>query len=348
MTRTLRIATRKSPLALAQTRMVGELVRAHAPGLVIEEVHVVTEGDRVLDKPLAKVGGKGLFVSEVEAALADGRADIAVHSMKDVPEALLPGMVIACIPAREDPRDGLVTRDGSGLMDLGAGAKVGTSSLRRAIQLRRERNDVAFHVLRGNVGTRLSRVRDGSLDAAVLALAGMRRLGLTALGLAVTDEPLSGRVTKPGTDARLTVAPLSVEVSVPAVGQGALAIEAREADARIAALLAPLEDPTTRVCVEAERAFLQTLHGSCSTPLAAHARLEGGMLRMDVLVGSLDGDHVLAAGTAETFALGAGAAGRARVIGTQLAERLLEGGAAEIIDAARREADPYRWLYVRG
>jgi hydroxymethylbilane synthase len=347
MTQTLRIATRKSPLALAQTRMVGELVRAHAPDLVIEEVHVVTEGDRVLDKPLAKVGGKGLFVSEVEAALADGRADIAVHSMKDVPEALLPGMVIACVPQREDPRDGLVTRDGSGLMDLSAGAKIGTSSLRRAIQLRRERNDVAFHVLRGNVGTRLSRVRDGALDAAVLALAGMRRLGLVELGLELVDGPLSGRVTKPDVDTRLTVTPLSVETSVPAVGQGALAIEAREGDARVAALLAPLEHHVTRVCVEAERAFLQTLHGSCSTPLAAHARLEDGMLRMDGMVGSLDGDHVLAAGTAETFALDASAEGRARVLGTQLAERLLESGAGEIIEAARKEADPYRWLYAR-
>ncbi|MBX7197294.1 MAG: hydroxymethylbilane synthase [Sandaracinaceae bacterium] len=348
MTQPLRIATRKSPLALAQTRMVGELIRAHAPGLEIEEVHVVTEGDRVLDKPLAKVGGKGLFVSEVEAALADGRADIAVHSMKDVPEALLPGMTLACVPEREDPRDGLVTRDGSALMDLVAGAKIGTSSLRRAIQLRRERNDVAFHVLRGNVGTRLSRVRDEALDAAVLALAGMRRLGLGALGLKLVDGPIDSRTTKPAGDARLTVTPLSVEVSIPAVGQGALAIEAREGDARVAALLAPLEHRRTRIAVEAERAFLQTLHGSCSTPLAAHARIDEGMLRMDGMVGSLDGDTVLAAGTAETFELdSAGAEGRARVIGTQLAERLLANGAGAIIDAARSESDPYRWLYAR-
>lgn len=345
----VRIATRKSPLALAQTRMVGARIREHAPDVVIEEVHVVTEGDRVLDKPLAKVGGKGLFVSEVEAALADGRADLAVHSMKDVPESLLPGMAIVCIPEREDPRDGLVTRDGSGLMDLSAGAKIGTSSLRRAIQLRRERNDVAFHVLRGNVGTRLSRVSDGTLDAAVLALAGMRRLGLDALGLSLALDPINLRTTRPAGDSHpLTVTPLSVETSIPAVGQGALAIEARADDARIAALLAPLEHRLTRIAVEAERAFLVTLHGSCSTPLAAHARWIEGRLRMDGMVGTLDAEHVLVSGTAETFELEApNPEGRARVIGQQLAERLLANGAGAFIEAAKAEADPYRLLYSR-
>jgi hydroxymethylbilane synthase len=328
--------------------MIGVYIREHAPDVVIEEVHVVTEGDRVLDKPLAKVGGKGLFVSEVEAALADGRADLAVHSMKDVPESLLPGMAIVCIPLREDPRDGLVTRDGSALMDLAAASKIGTSSLRRAIQLRRERNDVAFHVLRGNVGTRLSRVSDGTLDAAVLALAGMKRLGLDALGLSLALEPISGRTTKPSGDSRLTVTPLSVESSIPAVGQGALAIEARHDDARIRGLLAPLEDRLTRIAVEAERAFLVALHGSCSTPIAAHARWIEGRLRMDAMVGSLDAETVLVSGTAETFELEApNAEARARVIGQQLAEKLIANGATEIVEAARAEADPYRLLYSR-
>lgn len=337
----IRIATRKSPLALAQTRTVAARIREHAPHVTVEEVHIVTEGDRVLDKPLAKVGGKGLFVSEVEAALADGRADLAVHSMKDVPEALLPGMTIACVPVREDPRDGLVTRSGEGLMDLAPGAKIGTSSLRRAIQLRRARNDVAFAVLRGNVGTRLKRVADGQLDAAVLALAGMRRLGLAELGLHLAEES-----TAPAAGA-LTVSPLPIELSIPAVGQGALAIETREDDAAVRALLAPLEHATTRIAVEAERAFLQTLHGSCSTPLAAHARLEEGMLRMDAMVGSLDGDTVLVTGTAEALDARADATAQARVIGTQLAERLLADGAQSIIDAARAAADPYAWLYTR-
>lgn len=345
---TLRIATRKSPLALAQTRMVAAQLRALVGDLDVQEVHVVTEGDRVLDKPLAKVGGKGLFVSEVEAALAEGRADLAVHSMKDVPESLLPGMTIACVPPREDPRDGLVTSDGSALMDLLAGAKIGTSSLRRAIQLRQQRNDVAFHVLRGNVGTRLSRVSDGTLDAAVLALAGLRRLGLSALGLSLADGPLGARATTPSKLRQpLTVTPLSIEVSVPAVGQGALALETREDDTATRTLLEGLEHRPTRIAIEAERAFLQALHGSCSTPLAAHARLEEGRLRMDALVGSLDGEQVLAAGTGETFELDQGAEGRARVLGTQLAERLISHGAQAIIDAARAEADPYRWLYSR-
>ena len=347
--RTLRIATRKSPLALAQTRWVAAQIRERSPDVIVEEVHVVTEGDRVLDKPLAKVGGKGLFVSEVEAALADGRADLAVHSMKDVPESLLPGMTLACVPPREDPRDGLVTKDGSGLMDLFAGSRIGTSSLRRAIQVRRQRNDVAFKVLRGNVGTRLSRVSEGALDAAVLAMAGLKRLGLDALGLSLALEPIEGRITKPTSDPHpLTVTPLSVEVSIPAVGQGALAIETREEDAATRALLAHLEHGETRVAVEAERAFLQTLHGSCSTPLAAHARIEEGMFRMDAMVGSLDGDTVLLTGTAETFEITArGAEGKARVIGQQIAERLLADGAAEIVTQSKAAADPYLWLYSR-
>ncbi len=344
----LRIATRKSPLALAQTRWVSERILEHAPHVTIEQVHIVTEGDRVLDKPLAKVGGKGLFVSEVEAALADGRADLAVHSMKDVPEALLPGMTIACVPPREDPRDGLVTRDGSALMDLGAGAKIGTSSLRRAIQLRQQRNDLAFAVLRGNVGTRLKRVSEGALDAAVLALAGMKRLGLDGLGVGLPSAPLSVRTTKPSHDPRpLTVTPLPIEISIPAVGQGALAIETREDAEAVQQLLAPLAHLATRIAVEAERAFLQTLHGSCSTPLAAHARFEEGMFRMDAMVGSLDGETVLVTGTAEVLEPREGAEAQARVIGRQLAERLLDSGAGEIIEAARAASDPYAWLYAK-
>lgn len=325
----LRIATRRSPLALAQTRWVGEQVRVHAPSIAIEEVQLVTQGDRVLDVPLAKVGGKGLFVTEVEAALTDGRADVAVHSMKDVPEALADGMEMVCVPLREDPHDVLVTRDGAGIFDLPAGARVGTSSLRRAVQLRAARNDLAFQVLRGNVGTRLRKLDEGEHDAIVLAAAGLRRLGLAGDRALVT---------------------LGIDVSIPAVGQGALGIEGRSGDPRIASLLAPLEHAPTRIAVEAERAFLGQLHGSCTTPLAAHARIEEGSLLIDGMVGAIDGSRVVRASlqawigepraTAETIVA-------ARQLGRDLADRLLAEGAREIVDDARAAADPYAALYTR-
>lgn len=322
----LRIATRKSPLALAQTRHVAELCRAQRPGLVVEEVHLVTEGDRVLDRPLAKVGGKGLFVSEVEAALADGRADLAVHSMKDVPESLLEGMAIVCVPEREDPRDVLVTKTGEGLFDLRAGARVGTSSLRRAVQLRRLRNDIVLGVVRGNVGTRLRKLDEGEHDAIVLAYAGLRRLGL--------DE-----------ERKLSVLP--IEQSLPAVGQGALALEGKIADGALAALLAPLEHEPTRIAVEAERAFLVRLHGSCSTPLAAHARIEGGMLLVDAIVTSLDAEEVIAHSASERLAGGDRRAklAAARALGERVADAVLEKGGAKMIEAAKAAPDPYAALY---
>jgi hydroxymethylbilane synthase len=326
----LRIATRKSPLALAQTRWVGERIRAHClasggPDVVIEEVHVVTEGDRVLDRPLAKVGGKGLFVSEVEAALADGRAEIAVHSMKDVPESLADGMVLAAIPEREDPRDVLVTKDGGDLFSLEAGARIGTSSLRRAVQLHRERDDLAFTVLRGNVGTRLRKLDDGEVQAAVLALAGLRRLGL---------------------DGGRALHALPIEQSIPAVGQGALGIEALASRDEVLALLVPLEHRETRIAVECERAFLAHLHGSCTTPLAAHARFVDGRFRVDAMVGAIDGSCVLVA--SDDAVLDARhPVVAARALGAAIAERLLAEGAAEIVERAKAAADPYVGLYAR-
>ncbi len=321
----IRIATRKSPLALAQTKWVGDRIRAHAPHVEIEEVHLVTEGDRVLDKPLAKVGGKGLFVSEVEAALADGRAEIAVHSMKDVPESLADGMILSCIPEREDPRDALVTPDGGDLFSLEAGARVGTSSLRRAVQLHRERNDLAFKVLRGNVGTRLRKLDEGEVHAAVLALAGLRRLGLDR-------------------DRKIVVLP--VEQSIPAVGQGALGIETRENAADVRALLAPLEHRETRIAVECERAFLSRLHGSCTTPLAAHARFVDGRFRLDAMVGAIDGSRVLV--TSDDSVLDArDPIPAARAMGAAAADRLLAEGAAELVASARGAADPYAGLYAK-
>lgn len=320
----LRIATRQSPLALAQTRWVGARVREHFPEVEIEEVQIVTEGDRVLDKPLAKIGGKGLFVSEVEAALGDGRADIAVHSVKDIPEAIAPGMALICIPEREDPRDVLVTPEGDELMALTAGSRVGTSSLRRAVQIRRARNDLAFGVLRGNVGTRLGRLDEGRFAAIVLAYAGMKRLGL---------------------DAERKLWALPPEICVPAVGQGALAIEARDDDARVGRWLAPLEHTDTRIAVECERAFLQTLHGSCSTPLGCYARIEGESLTVDGMVGSLDGDTVLRSGTSDRLGRQENRASHARDMGHALAEELLREGAAKLIEESKAAADPYAYLY---
>jgi hydroxymethylbilane synthase len=323
----IRIATRKSPLALAQTRWVADRIRAHAPSVVIEEVPLVTEGDRVLDVPLAKVGGKGLFVTEVEQALADGRAEIAVHSMKDVPEALADGMELLCVPEREDPHDVIVAKDGEGFFDLRAGARVGTSSLRRAVQLHAARNDLAFAVLRGNVGTRLRKLDEGEHDAIVLASAGLRRLGLAA----------QRKVVQLGTD-----------VSIPAVGQGALGIEGKSDATTLRTLLAPLEHAPTRVAVEAERAFLVALHGSCTTPLAAHARIDEGSLAIDGMVGALDGSRVVRA-SMQTWigAIDAAAIVAARRLGRDLAERLLAEGARELIDEARRSPDPYAKLYAR-
>ncbi|AKF09028.1 hydroxymethylbilane synthase [Sandaracinus amylolyticus] len=324
----LRIATRRSPLALAQTRWVAERIRAASPGIEIEEVQLVTQGDRVLDVPLAKVGGKGLFVTEVEQALEDGRADIAVHSMKDVPEKLAAGMELICVPEREDPHDVVITKSGEGFFDLAAGTRVGTSSLRRAVQLHAARNDVAFAVLRGNVGTRLRKLDDGEYGAIVLANAGLRRLGLAQ-------------------DRKLEV--LSVEHSIPAVGQGALGIEGRADDARSRALLATLEHGPTRVAVEAERAFLVALHGSCTTPLAAHARIEGGSLQIDAMVGAIDGSHVVRGGMHDWVDVTATeqAIAKAREMGRALADSLLEQGARALIDEARASSDPYVHLYSK-
>jgi hydroxymethylbilane synthase len=324
----LRIATRRSPLALAQTRWVIAKIREGSPELEIEEVPLVTEGDRVLDVPLAKVGGKGLFVTEVEQALSDGRADLAVHSIKDVPEALADGMDMLCIPEREDASDVLVTRDGEGFFDLPAGTRIGTSSLRRAVQLHAVRNDLAFVSLRGNVGTRLRKLDEGEFGAIVLAHAGLRRLGL---------------------DHERTVSVLPFDLSIPAVGQGALGIEGRQADLRLRALLSKLEHGPTRIAVEAERSFLSRLHGGCTTPLAAHARIDAGSLQIDGMVGSLDGAKVVRAAMQDWI----GSSSQENIatahrLGRELAERLLAEGADVMLEESRNARDPYAaGLYSR-
>ncbi|MBX3272493.1 MAG: hydroxymethylbilane synthase [Sandaracinaceae bacterium] len=323
MTRTIRIATRKSPLALAQTRWVAERIREHAPDVTIEEVHVVTKGDVVLDTPLAKIGGKGLFINEVEAALADGRADLAVHSMKDVPDVLGDGFGLICVPSREDPHDVLVSPTGIALHELKKGAIVGTSSLRRSCQLRAARPDLRFAVCRGNVGTRLGKLEEGQYDAIVLAAAGIRRLGLEVPHWTIPHD-----------------------TSLPAVGQGALGIEGRLEARELLSLLAPLEHRATRLAVEAERAYLGRLAGSCTTPIAAYARFDDDgetRMRIDGMVGSVDGESLLTASVDGYVDAPDHAARlqRAARMGVELAELQLERGAAELIAAAKATPDPY-------
>jgi len=264
------VATRKSELALAQCRkFVSDLIRKH-PDLEVEELHVVTTGDRIVDRPLTEVGGKGLFLKEIEEALFDGSADFAVHSMKDVPPDLHPELCIACVPQREDPRDVLITTGRTSLGDLPEGATLGTSSLRRALQLRLLRPDLEVVPLRGNVGTRIRKCRQGEVQATVLARAGLLRLGLEA----EADEVLEP------------------ETSLPAAGQGCLAIEVRQADQELAARLQVLQDPVAAVLARAERAVLAAVEGDCRTPVAAYAEKRGSRLELRALLANPDGSHL--------------------------------------------------------
>jgi hydroxymethylbilane synthase len=314
----LRIATRRSALALAQSNWVAAQLKKHKPGLTVELVEVVTTGDRIQDRSLSAIGGKGLFVSEVEDVLLRGEAELAVHSLKDVPAELAPGLMLAGIPEREDARDVLVTATGDALDDLEAGARIGTNSLRRTLQLRRQRNDLQYAMLRGNVDTRLRKLAEGEYRAIVLAAAGLRRLGLF-------DRPLW---------------PIPLEISVPSVGQGALAIEARVDDASTRELLAKLDHAPSRACVEAERAFLAQMGGDCHTPIGGHAQLidDARRVRFEGWVGSIDGDqHVRASQDVwvddkESLQLLA-----ARVAG-EVASTLLARGASVLIEKAKRDA----------
>lgn len=307
--RTIRIATRKSPLALWQARHVAALLTQHH-GLPTELVELSTEGDRFLSAPLSRIGGKGLFVKEIEAAVMDGRADLAVHSLKDMTSQMPDGLLLACIPVREDARDAFVGHKGPRLFDLPHAARVGTSSLRRSCQILERRPDLQIVSLRGNVQTRLQRMVEEDLAGAVLALAGLRRLGL---------------------EERITEV-LSESQSLPAVGQGALAIQCRTDDAELRGWLQALEHPATRIAITAERAFLGALEGGCTVPLAAHARLDGDRLEINGLVGRPDGAKVIRGQRA-------GAPAQAQQLGLALADELLSKGAGEIL-AAHREAVP--------
>src|SRR5262245_50095707 len=295
------IGTRASKLALVQTDMVrAALEQAHA-GLSIAVEHITTKGDIILDRSLSAIGDKGLFVTEIEEALRAGRIDLAVHSAKDLPSELPPDMLLAAFPPREDPRDALVARDGRRLAELPHGARIGTSSLRRACQLRALRPDLQIAELRGNVDTRLRKLHEGQYEAIVLAAAGLLRLGLAA----EISEYL-----EPG-------------VMLPAVSQGILGIEVRAGDVATAALLAPLDDPAARTAASAERAFLARIGGGCQVPIGAYARLDGATLVLAGMIGARDGR--LVRGELP------GPAGQPSVLGTRLAEDLLENGGRALL-----------------
>jgi hydroxymethylbilane synthase len=266
--RPLVYATRRSMLALAQCRAFVARLCDAVPALETRELQVVTSGDRITDRSLAAIGGKGLFVKEIEEALLDGRADFAVHSIKDVPATVPEGLVLTCVPRREDARDVLVAPRNGTLAELPAGARVGTSSLRRLVSLKAARPDLVVVPLRGNVDTRLRKVDAGECDAIVLARAGLVRLGL------------EGRATEV----------LSTEVSLPAVGQGALGIECRADDGETRELLERLHDATAATCVAAERGVMLALGGDCKTPLGAHAERLGDTLRLRAFVARPDGE----------------------------------------------------------
>lgn len=301
---TLKIATRQSPLALWQAEHIKARLQALHPGLTVELVKFVTQGDKILDTPLAKIGGKGLFVKELENALLDGRADLAVHSMKDVPMDLPDNLTLAVICERENPFDAFVSNQYLTLDDLPQGARLGTSSLRRKSQIQAYRPDLTIIDLRGNVGTRLGKLDAGEYDAIILAAAGLKRL------------QLESRIKQI----------LPADLSLPAVGQGALGLECRSNDQAVLTLIAPLSDPNTNICIRAERAFNRTLQGGCQVPIAGFAVLENNQLTMQGRVGSPDGQQLLKAEIS-------GAPEQAEQLGQQLAQRLLEQGAGELLAA---------------
>ena len=302
MSHTLRIGTRGSQLALTQSRWVQAALQRHHPDLTIELVTIKTTGDRFLDTPLSAIGGKGVFVKEIEDALMACRIDCAVHSMKDVPTELAPGLVIAAIPQREDPCDILISHARGSLQDLPHGARLGTSSLRRMALVRAQRPDLDVVALRGNVDSRLRKLDAGGLDAVILAAAGLRRLGI----------------------ARTDAATLDPSNFVPAIGQGALAIESRNDVTR--ALLAVLDHADTRVAVNAERTFLARVGGSCRTPLAAHATVKGDRLDLLALIADPGGTEVVRGNRS-------GTASSAGELGRELADELLARGGRRILDA---------------
>jgi len=306
--RSLRIGTRGSLLALKQSENIKASLETLYPDLRIELRVIKTTGDKILDVPLAKVGGKGLFVKEIEDALLDRTVDLAVHSMKDVPAELPAGLMIGAIPTREDARDVLISRNGAGLKELPLGAMVGTSSLRRSAQLKRLRPDLEIQNLRGNLDSRLRKVRDGAYEAIVLAAAGLHRMGW------------QDRIT----------AYLEPAEFLPAIGQGAIGVEIRGDDEELYRLLQGLHDSVTAVAVQAERSFLQELEGGCQVPIGGYAQVMGESVELTGLVCSLDGRETHRITRAAQLAM-------AESLGRDLAREILEAGARTILDEVYRE-----------
>jgi len=302
------VGSRKSLLALTQTKWVIDQLQALNLPYEYEIKEIVTKGDKILDVTLAKVGGKGLFVKELEQALLEGEVDFAVHSMKDMPAEMPKGLILATVPEREDPRDCLITKNGFTFNSLPIGAKIGTSSLRRAAQLLAVRNDLEIESIRGNINTRLSKLENTDLDAIVLAAAGLKRVGL--------EEKITEY--------------LHPDLCLPAVGQGALGIQARANDPEILEILKQIEHQPTRILVSAERALLHRLQGGCQVPIGAYASWAGNQVQLVGLVASLDGKTII-----KEIALADPA--DAEELGIRVAEQLLVKGAEEILENLKGE-----------
>jgi hydroxymethylbilane synthase len=303
MCKSLKIGTRASKLAMWQANWVKSAIAKTYPQQNIELITIKTKGDKILNVPLAKVGGKGLFVKEIEQALLDGRIDVAVHSMKDMPAEIPTGLCIGAIPPREDPSDVLISKEGHLFSELKRGGIVGTSSLRRGAQIRHQRPDIQIAPLRGNVETRLKKLQTENLDAVVLAAAGVKRLNL------------EHRVTEY----------LNSDIMLPAVGQGALSIEIRQNDPDIQPMIKALDDPHTHAIVTGERAFLNHLGGSCQVPIAGHGVINRNTFNLTGLVADLDGSRILKATLS-------GPADSTEAIGISLAQQLLDQGADKILE----------------
>jgi len=306
----LRIGTRASKLALAQAHWVRKRISAQYPDLKVELVTVRTKGDRVRDRPLSTIGGKGLFVKEIEEALQRRDIDIAVHSLKDVPAELPGDLYIGAIPEREDPWDVLISKDHSPLEELPKGSRIGTSSLRRAAQLLHHRPDLEIVPLRGNLDTRIRKLQSLDMHAIIVAAAGLRRTGMV------------DHITHP----------IPLDLMLPAIGQGALGLELRLDDRKTRTMVAFLDHYTTHVAVEAERAFLKELKGGCQLPVAAFGQLIDGTLRLDGMVADVRGEKVVRDRVS-------GSPGDAKTLGTALARRVLEAGAREILEEIYKGED---------
>jgi hydroxymethylbilane synthase len=296
----VRMGSRASVLAVTQTEWVAQKLSER--GVDVEIIKIKTQGDKILDVPLAKVGGKGLFVKEIEDALLEDRIDLAVHSMKDLPAVIPDGLIIGAIPKREDPRDALISRNGISWANLPSGSRIGTSSLRRQSQLKKSRPDLIFFPLRGNLNTRMKKLSEGEIDAVILAAAGLHRMGWR------------DRITEY----------IPMQISLPAIGQGALAIECRKADQKIKEMIAFLNDPDTSCEIEAERALLARLEGGCQVPIAAFAKKADNTLSIEALVSNLDGTEII---REKKTAL----ASEAMALGIEVAELLLAHGAGRIL-----------------